>query len=462
MWRRRFFQSRSPKMLVCAILLAGLALPLTAPTGAEAQFRGFSMRKMPRFGAPRVPRTGIPHARSLTNKVPHAATSKLGKSSVVSRKPPLTTGSLKKPTTGTNQLSTPTRQLTSQPKALTTAAKPSSAPKADQWGWSDCHSKGGVWGANGSCGHPTFTGTGGSGVQGHGPRLAAIPWFVPIVPHAFVDPLPCPAGFEKVGETFYGGTKCAPIAFAEAEKRCPQGFEQGGSKCAAAASRDSQPAKPEAQHLACQSMVPQGAQPAIWSGDSSDFQKIANDPRISNAIQDAWKRSKPDLNCKGSATCAKHEECFWIVRDDVTGELSTSPGDRSKAADHCDLGSRPAMDGRTAIATFHTHPFTDEDGFVPGERSSADILNAAERSLPSIVKHQGGCFYYGPSLPAVARHEPDGEASSSPGAARLPVVDPRDLAKDDPRPPVVSRKEPPPPDVYTPPAPPASVGSVRD
>jgi hypothetical protein len=176
------------------------------------------MRKMPRFGAPRMPRTGIPHARSLTNKVPHAATSKLGKSSAVSRKPPLTTGSLKKPTTGTNQLSTPTRQLTSQPKALTTAAKPSSAPKADQWGWSDCHSKGGVWGANGSCGHPTFTGTGGggSGVQGHRPRLAAIPWFVPIVPHAFVDPLPCPAGFEKVGETFYGGTKCAPTGAARA------------------------------------------------------------------------------------------------------------------------------------------------------------------------------------------------------------------------------------------------------
>lgn len=34
--------------------------------------------------------------------------------------------------------------------------------------------------------------------------------FVPQTSHQ-IQPLPCPRGFTQVGETFYGGTKCAPV-----------------------------------------------------------------------------------------------------------------------------------------------------------------------------------------------------------------------------------------------------------
>jgi hypothetical protein len=66
-------------------------------------------------------------------------------------------------------------------------------------GWSDCTSRGGVWGNTG-CGRPSA-------------KLQLIPYFVPLadlIQH--VDALPCPQGSKKTGETFYGGTKCSPIA----------------------------------------------------------------------------------------------------------------------------------------------------------------------------------------------------------------------------------------------------------
>jgi len=76
--------------------------------------------------------------------------------------------------------------------------------------WSGCTGKvGTVWNA-GNCGHPTSTST--SAGTGQRPRFNLIPYFVPIAIHQFVDQLPCPLGFHQVGETFYGGAKCAPGA----------------------------------------------------------------------------------------------------------------------------------------------------------------------------------------------------------------------------------------------------------
>jgi hypothetical protein len=73
--------------------------------------------------------------------------------------------------------------------------------------WSGCTGKvGTVWNA-GNCGHPGSASTG-TGQRAH---YHLIPYFVPIAMHQFVEALPCPNGFQKVGETFYGGTKCAPI-----------------------------------------------------------------------------------------------------------------------------------------------------------------------------------------------------------------------------------------------------------
>jgi hypothetical protein len=73
--------------------------------------------------------------------------------------------------------------------------------------WTGCVGNvGTVWNA-GNCGHPTFPTT---SAGNSAPQFHRIPYFVPIIPHEFVDALSCPLGFTPVGETFYGGTKCAP------------------------------------------------------------------------------------------------------------------------------------------------------------------------------------------------------------------------------------------------------------
>jgi hypothetical protein len=199
-------------LLVPTALLSAVILLLATSSGTEAQFRGISVPRMPRVSVPRVPRVAVP-------RTPRIATPKLPKPAVQPRK--LTapvTGTPKKPTlpvpaAASKQIPTATKQPTSQPAALSKPAA-AAAPKRDQYGWADCHATGGVWGhSGGSCGHPTLPGASGSSSR---PRLAAIPWFVPIVPHTFVDPLECRPGYEKIGETFYGGTKCAPIGTARA------------------------------------------------------------------------------------------------------------------------------------------------------------------------------------------------------------------------------------------------------
>jgi hypothetical protein len=95
--------------------------------------------------------------------------------------------------------------------------------------WSGCTGKvGTTWNA-GNCGHPTMptTPTSSSG----SPQFHKIPYFVPILPTRFVDALSCPPGFEKVGETFYGGTKCAPIRLAETQDQVVPSRSSSSERC---------------------------------------------------------------------------------------------------------------------------------------------------------------------------------------------------------------------------------------
>ncbi len=111
-----------------------------------------------------------------------------------------------KPGNTTTSKPTPPSSKTGE-KQDTPAKTPAGSPPSNNLPtWSDCTSRGGVWG-NPGCGHPTFPT---SAANNQRPQLQRIPYFVPIVPNQFVDALPCPQGFIKVGETFYGGTKCAP------------------------------------------------------------------------------------------------------------------------------------------------------------------------------------------------------------------------------------------------------------
>jgi hypothetical protein len=368
-----------------AALLGTLVLLFATASNTEAQFRGISVPRVPRVSVPRVPRVAVP-------RTPRIATPKLPKPAVQPRK--LTApvvGSPKKPTlpvpaAASKQIPTATKQPTSQPAALSKPAA-AAAPKGDQYGWADCHATGGVWGhSGGSCGHPTFGGTGGGSGQR---RLVAIPWFVPIVPTRWVDPLPCPLGFEKVGETFYGGTKCGPI------------------DAGLVAADPGDPRKRKWRPINPPGPGPITCLPATsWMTDTGQKKPMPlaqADPKTINDMVNYLHDVGQIRRAIGKMNADRKEQCFFVIRTKnfLGGRYTTTPlDDRFNTEDKCaveTLYRKYVRPDDKVYAVVHFHPSQP----LPG----LDDITLADKSwpergrIPNIVIYGSSCLFYGAPVP---------------------------------------------------------------
>lgn len=312
------------------VALASALSIITAGEAEAARFGGFSASRMPRMSAPRMGPSrsfGMPRGPAI-NRAPRMTAPKPSK-------PPV--GTIKKPT-----LPSPANasKLAPKPTALpkdlknapTAASKAAAAPKSDRYGWSDCHSRGGVWGANSSCGHPTFSGAGGSGPTGSVPRLSPIPWFVPILPTTYVAALPCPQGYEKIGETFYGGTKCQPVGSAlglpdyrDAPAPAParDGIRYGGPPSGGSVSF----AEPTGPFPARGAEI--GIRPGIQQPDDKDRKVAKHDPEQEDPCKKdkneptCFCKQNPDAPiCKTGDYCRSHPDDPSCLGSDVKTALS--------------------------------------------------------------------------------------------------------------------------------------------
>ncbi len=129
------------------------------------------------------------------------------------------------------------------------------------------------------------------------------------------------------------------------------------------------------------------------AADSANLPKveaIANDPVVAAAIEKAWNASNP--NTPGS----KQEQGFWVMRDDKTGALSTVNFPSSGSRDSLTPGAVPAIEGKTAVAFFHTHPNTVAEGYTNGP-STADQKFADRIGIPGIIQSHNGMYYFDPA-----------------------------------------------------------------
>lgn len=125
---------------------------------------------------------------------------------------------------------------------------------------------------------------------------------------------------------------------------------------------------------------------------SSNVNDVLNDPRVQEALDQAWRDSL-------EGTENEHEEGGYISqcqnRNVLTGEvtyytlvLRWPPGDRDSSAP----GYPPRQDANCrTVATFHTHPGgepggPDDDGYINPIPSPEDYLVAGNDGLPGIIR----------------------------------------------------------------------------
>lgn len=126
------------------------------------------------------------------------------------------------------------------------------------------------------------------------------------------------------------------------------------------------------------------------SANIPSVEAIANDPVVAAAIEKSWNASNP--NTPG----AKQEQGFWVMRDDKTGALSTVNFPSNGTRDSLTPGAVPAIEGKTAVAFFHTHPNTTAEGYTNGP-SPADQNFADARGIPGIIQSHNGLHYFSPN-----------------------------------------------------------------
>jgi hypothetical protein len=126
------------------------------------------------------------------------------------------------------------------------------------------------------------------------------------------------------------------------------------------------------------------------SANIPSVEAIANDPVVAAAIEKAWVASNP--NTPGS----KQEQGFWVMRDNKTGALSTVNFPSNGTRDSLTPGAVPSIEGKTAVAFFHTHPNTTAEGYTNGP-SPADQKFADARGIPGIIQSHNGMYYFNPS-----------------------------------------------------------------
>jgi hypothetical protein len=123
------------------------------------------------------------------------------------------------------------------------------------------------------------------------------------------------------------------------------------------------------------------------SANLPNVEAIANDPVVAAAIEKSWNASNP--NTPGS----KQEQGFWVMRDDKTGALSTVNFPSNGTRDSLTPGAVPSIEGKTAVAFFHTHPNTTAEGYTNGP-STADQKFADRIGIPGIIQSHNGMYYF--------------------------------------------------------------------
>jgi hypothetical protein len=126
------------------------------------------------------------------------------------------------------------------------------------------------------------------------------------------------------------------------------------------------------------------------SANIRSVENIANDPVVAAAIEKAWNASNP--NTPGS----KQEQGFWVMRDNKTGALSTVNFPSNGKRDSLTPGAVPNIEGKTAVAFFHTHPNTAAEGYTNGP-STADQKFADARGIPGIIQSHNGLYFFNPN-----------------------------------------------------------------
>jgi hypothetical protein len=126
------------------------------------------------------------------------------------------------------------------------------------------------------------------------------------------------------------------------------------------------------------------------SANIPSVEAMANDPVIAAAIEKAWNASNP--NTPG----AKQEQGFWVMRDNKTGALSTVNFPSNGTRDSLTPGAVPNIEGKTAVAFFHTHPNTTAEGYTNGP-STADQNFADARGIPGIIQSHNGLYFFNPN-----------------------------------------------------------------
>lgn len=185
----------------------------------------------------------------------------------------------------------------------------------------------------------------------------------------------------------------------------PQGGGGGGQAAAPSAGETSSGNKStpapanSAPTTAAPNTAPSQATPAAPTSDTRittrapdsanlpNVEAIANDPVVAAAIEKAWNASNP--NTPGS----KQEQGFWVMRDDKTGALSTVNFPSNGTRDSLTPGAVPAIEGKTAVAFFHTHPNTTAEGYTNGP-SRADQNFADRLGIPGIIQSHNGMYYF--------------------------------------------------------------------
>jgi hypothetical protein len=127
---------------------------------------------------------------------------------------------------------------------------------------------------------------------------------------------------------------------------------------------------------------------AATSANRPDLEAIANNPKIALEIEKSWNASNPH-----GPTNMKSEPGFWIIREATSNDLSVQHYPSFGMGDRTAPGPTP----KGAIATFHPHPFTAQEGYLPGP-SPADISFATNRGFPGIIRSHTGMYYHGPRL----------------------------------------------------------------
>jgi hypothetical protein len=117
--------------------------------------------------------------------------------------------------------------------------------------------------------------------------------------------------------------------------------------------------------------------------------ELAEHEVVLTSLEQAWVDSFP-LNAQ-----LRHEEGGWVYQDLTTGVVRVVRAP-SGEEESIDLTTPPEFDGQILVATFHTHPHPESEGWYTGP-SFDDTDSAWALGVPCIIKAEDRIYVTGPS-----------------------------------------------------------------